>query len=248
MIVGPSDARHVLVLIPGKGGQALGLYALAEQMQRRFGDDHAIAIPDLEAMLSQAPQQHALWFLYERIGQLLKELGPQRIGALVGFSLGGILALRLAQQFAGTMRPPVWLLDSYAPRAMARNLWLRIERRLAHSLLRRKHVANRATTQSDDSVSNGMHDGASELEPQWDAIQAELCRESAAAPGVEVHLIQARHTVDHVGLLWRRRTNGFNPKCYAHWYLHEIDAKHLELPRSLAAETAGLFASGLRWA
>ena len=248
VIVGPFDARHVLVLIPGKGGQALGLYALAEQMQRRFGDDHAIAIPDLEAMLSQAPQQHALWFLYERIGQLLKELGPQRIGALVGFSLGGILALRLAQQFAGTMRPPVWLLDSYAPRAMARNLWLRIERRLAHSLLRRKHVANRATTQSDDSVSNGMHDGASELEPQWDAIQAELCRESAAAPGVEVHLIQARHTVDHVGLLWRRRTNGFNPKCYAHWYLHEIDAKHLELPRSLAAETAGLFASGLRWA
>ncbi|CAG1015576.1 enterobactin synthetase component F [Burkholderiaceae bacterium] len=247
VMVGEVDAPNLLVLVPGKGGQALGLYKLAEHVLGRLGHGHAVAVMDLEAMLAQAPLDRPLWFLQERMRQLVHELGPERIAGFVGFSLGGLLAIRLAREFPRQPPPPVWLLDSYAPRLMARKTWSRrLERRLS-SLLWRSVSSGRSAAPPDESQGESSATEATLKAALWDQIQADLAAESAAGPRLEVHLVQARQSLDHVGLVWRRGSNGFDPRQYAKWYVHRLDAMHLDLPRALAADTAALFATGLRW-
>ena len=247
VMVGAVDAPNLLVLVPGKGGQALGLYKLAELVQGRLGHDHAVAIMDLEAMLAQAPFERPLWFLQERMRQLIHELGPERIAGFVGFSLGGLLAIRLAREFPRQAPPPVWLLDSYAPRLMARTWSRRLERRLSSVLWRSVSSTTRSVALPDESAGESSATKATLNSGVWDQIQADLALESAAGPLLEVHLVQAQQSLDHVGLLWRRASNGFDPRQYAKWYVHRLDAMHLDLPRALAADTAALFAAGLRW-
>lgn len=248
VFIGAPDAQKILLLIPGRGGRALGLYKLGGLLQARLGDDHAIAIMDLEAMLQHVPHEEGpLEFLYRRMAQLLEELGPQRIEGIVGFSLGGLLALRLARQFVRAPAPPVWLLDSYAPRMMAASLSRRIERRLARWMRLARQAPALDAVAAEESMDPSPELSSPRAEAQWDAIQAALAGESVDDRQLEVHLVQARQSLDHVGLLWRRSTNGFNPGRHAKWYVHRLDAMHLDLPRALAADTAALFESGLRW-
>jgi thioesterase domain-containing protein len=250
VVVGAIDAPKVLVLVPGKGGQALGLYRLGELVQARLGPDHAVVIMDLEAMLLRVPHHRPLWYLYERMGQLMKEIDPQRVVGFVGFSLGGMLAIHLAREFPPGSAPPVWLLDSYAPRIMVRSLWRRIERRLARIPLwwrAERGATHTLPAAAADESEDGAPPRTSPLKGLWDAIQTQLADESARGAGLEVHLIQAQQSLDHVGLVWRRASNGFNPRDYGRWYLHRLDAMHLDLPGALASDTADLFATGLRW-
>ncbi|HJV63948.1 MAG TPA: amino acid adenylation domain-containing protein [Albitalea sp.] len=246
VLIGRTDAPHVLVLVPGKGGRALGLYKLGELVQARMGDDHAVAIMDLDAMLSRVPHPRPLWFLRERMTQLVKELGPARVTGFVGFSLGGLLALRLARDMPGTRKPPVWLLDSYAPRVMVKSLSRRIERRVSRLLAATPWRQRARPTVERAGSDEPAPSPSPQSEAIWDTIQAELAVESPDGPELEVHLVQAQQSLDDVGVLWRRSSNGFNCRRYAKWYLHRLDAMHLDLPRALAADAADLFATGLR--
>jgi pimeloyl-ACP methyl ester carboxylesterase len=248
VLVGNADAPRVVLLIPGKGGQALGLYRLAEHLQRRLGSDHAVIVLDLDVMLRRSPGQEPLRFLRERMAQAVTEVGQQRITAIVGFSLGGLLALQLAQGFPRASTPVVWLLDAYAPRTMRRTLSVRIERRIGRAFSASKRAALFPHSNGSDA-SPGTTEPAPEGEqigPLWDTVQRELSTQPAAARNAEVHLVQAVHSASELGLLWRRGSNGFNPHHYADWKVHRVDAAHLDLPRSMALAIAELIIANLR--
>lgn len=243
--LGSRHAPRVVVLLPGIGGHALGLFSLAESLQEALGDDAAVAIVDLEAMLRNAPPEQPLWFVMERSLQLFREIGSRRVIGIVGFSLGSLLAIQLARSLpSNAVR--VCLIDGYAPRALRPSMLLRVECRTGR-LLRRlgpgQEIVPEDTGVPTEHVERGDVDAR--LEPLWQVLQCELAAKPPIAPNAEVHLIQALKSAQEFGLLWRRRSNGFNPRHYASWHAHGLNARHLELPRALAARTAMLVAECL---
>jgi thioesterase domain-containing protein len=235
VLVGPADFERVMLLVPGSGGHAAALYALADELQRGLPPASAVAIVDLDAALYSAPHDDPLWFVSQRIVQVARDLGDKRVMGIVGFSLGGALALRVADELGIAPAPPVWMLDTFAPRIAETGFWRKVERRLAWWLF-----GGRPEKVDPSTALAPLHHALplSATPAQWNALNEQLTEGTLAVPTAQVRLIQARRSVMHGGLLWQRRNNGFVPRDYASWGVHEIDGAHLDLPRHLAATTA----------
>lgn len=243
--VGRQQAARVVLLLPGSCGHALGLFALAECLQSSLGSDTAVVIADLERMLQSAPPGAPLAFIVERTQQLIQEIGTQRLIGIAGFSLGSLLALAVARAIPG-MPLRVCLIDGYAPRTFRRTLALRVECRLGRWLSRSPNGQPEGPEESGSSMPAELDDSTGSdplLQPIWMALERDLAATSASAPNAHVHLIQAVQSVQELGLLWRRRSNGFDPQDYAGWQVHTVNARHLELPRAFASSTAELVAA-----
>ena len=236
MLVGPTDFKRVMLLVPGSGGHAAALYALADELQRSLPMGSAVAIVDLDAALYSAPHDDPLWFVSRRIVQVVRDLDEARLMGIVGFSMGGALALRVAEELGGQPAPPVWMLDTVAPRIAETGFWRKVERRLAWLLFGGRPAGGDAPMVPTGPVHQALPLSATPA--QWHMLGEQLTEGKIAAPKAEVRLIQARKSVKLYGLLWQRRNNGFVPQDYASWKVHEIDGAHLDLPRHLAAMTA----------
>lgn len=246
VLVGPSDFARVMLVLPGSGGQAAGMYALADALHRRMPQGSAVAVVDLDEALQSAPDEDPLWFVSRRIVQIVRDLGQARVTGLVGFSLGGALALRIVEALGdGGAAIPVWMLDTFAPRAHHTGLWRKVERNLAWKLYGGRPKAGNAAPASPPVELQSLPMRASPA--QWDVLSEQLARQRVAAPRSHVRLIQARQSVQHSGLLWQRRNNGFVPQHYGSWAVHEIDGAHLDIPRHLAASTADIIVGNERF-
>ncbi len=236
MLVGPADYERVMLLLPGSGGHAAGLYALADELLRSLPSSSAVAIVDLDAALYLAPHDDPLWFVSQRIVQVARDLGDSRVMGIVGFSMGGALALRVADELGISPTPPVWMLDTFAPRIGIGGFWRKVERRLAWWLFGGRPEPVEPSPTALPPVHQELPLSATPA--QWHMLGEQLTEGTLAAPTARVRLIQARRSVMQSGLLWQRRNNGFVPQHYASWKVHEIDGAHLDLPRHLAATTA----------
>ena len=245
VLLGHQSASQFFVLIPGYGGHPEGMVKLAKQLQSRLGPDAAIVIVDLDGLCATAPVQSVLPWLESRLISLLGTLPPTRVAGLMGFSLGGLLALSVAQKAPGLSHCPVFLLDTCAPRMGSHTTARAVERfvyKAAHWVARRLRPK---TTQ--------VWDASRDLEVQtpvalyqktprevWQSIEDELTSLELLRTETPVHLIQATQTAYLMGLIWRRQTRGFAPASFGCWYQSDMDAAHLDLPRHFAEATADL--------
>jgi amino acid adenylation domain-containing protein len=239
VLIGPNDFEQVMLLLPGSGGQAAGMYALADELHRRSEPGTAVAIVDLDTAMQVAPVDDPLSFVARRVLQIVRDLGAKRLVGIVGFSLGGALALQVARDLDAGIDPPVWMLDTFAPRTHRMTLARKIERRLAWQIFGGRTQPQTA----EESAASGSSLSALPLrssESLWDLLSEQLASHDLAAPRASVRLIQARQSVQASGLLRQRRNNGFVPADYASWRVHEIDGSHLDIPRQLAALTVGI--------
>jgi len=236
VLVGPSDFTRVMLLVPGAGGHAAALYALADELRAGLPSGSAVAIVDLDAALHSAPRDDPMWFISRRIVQVVRDLGQSRVIGIVGYSLGGAIALRVAEALAADPPMPVWLLDTFAPRTNRRGLWRRLERKIAWLLFGGRPTAEEMSSPPPSAAPHALPMSATP--EQWGVLGQQLSSATLAAPQAQVRLIQARMSVKYYGLLWQRRNNGFLPHHYASWKVHQIDGAHLDLPRHLAATTA----------
>lgn len=232
VVVGPQHPSGVLLLIPGLGGHAVGMLKLAECIQSGLPGDQSVVILELDAILSDAPTSGVLDHTLKRMQATLGRL-PQVVG-IMGYSMGGLLAIHALQDWpVGQKRPPLLLLDTYAPRAIRHN-WLR---KLETSLSRRW------LGRPDDRAAE-----IEEVEPltiraqreTWTRLLDELLRHPLPELAMGAHQISAVEMEKYVGLLWRRRTFGFAPRCLHALQTHRLPGHHLELPNRLAPEVAQL--------
>lgn len=242
LTLGAPQAKQLFVLIPGVGGHAVGLYALARAMQAMLPETTAVGILDLEGLLAACQEgPDLLMQLLVKLEHVLDQMSGAQLLGLGGFSLGGLLALQLARRRSGKV-PLVCLLDSYAPRATDRSVWRSLERRAAWVMLGRcepeKQDAHQPAT--DEAKVNAIS-----MPERWAAVTLALQACPSCAPLTAVHLLQARASSLDMGLLWRRGTNGFVPSHYGAWTQSVIMGTHLDLPRRLVEQTASVLAGRL---
>ena len=205
VLLGPDDFSHVMLLVPGAGGQVASLYVLADELRRRLPARTAVAIVDLDAVLCQAPADAPLWHVSRRLVQIVRDLGVERVTGLVGYSLGALLLLQLAGELRLGRSTPLWLLDAFSPRFARAGFWRRVERRLAWTLFGGAPGPGDAAFADPKRALPAPRAGATEA--QWQRLGEQLRECRFDAPNARVHLIQARQNVVRIGLLWRRRHN-----------------------------------------
>lgn len=235
VVVGPRDAREVYLVLPGKVGTALGLVRLAEHLREASPPSTAVAIVELDRIVRRAPEQDVTAYVQDRLEALVSAIGPERVVGLVGFSLGGLLVPRLLHRLH-ELRAPLWLLDVYAPGVAQRGLLGRAERRLAWGLWGRRP---RAPLPPPPDVT-------AEAWARWQALEGQLTAQPWGWVDTDVVLVQASETTREVGLVWRRESNGLVPGEFRSLRVVRVVGEHLELTRSLAAQTAQLIASTAR--
>lgn len=245
-MVGDPQAHHLTLLIPGYKGFAVGMLQLAQKIHGALGDaDHAIAIVDLEALVTALPPGSGLPAVEECIGDLSKALGHSRIVCLTGFSLGGQLALQLAQRMGPAHTPLACLLDTYDASAAPDTLFHRLLSKVVRRILR--WTQTEPTTAPKNVMLNMPEphavDESVHVHETWESVRQDLNRVDCAAPDTSVWLIQAGHTMWHTALLWRRDTNGFDSRRFKALEAYRVPAQHLELPKEASGATAGIVAA-----
>ena len=254
-LVGAPNFERVMLVLPGGEGGPLGMFRLAQELHGRLPEQWAVAIADLPAIMRRAPEGDRAAFFAQQLLQLVRDLGEERLGGVLGFSLGGLLGIDLLNLLAPerTRAVPLWLLDTYAPQRM--RLGRRaLATRVAINLLRhpietggliaqRLRVNFRGRGGADTSV---LHDaGVGDAAPVWRAFMSELSRRRFDAGAISATLIHSRTWARTSGLLRHIGSNGFAPDSFAALRVIDVDEPHYELPRSGAAHVAALIGESI---
>lgn len=241
VLVGEPDANQLVLMLPGRGGHALGLMRIAHSVRKNTDGRVAVAVLDLDGLLQGVGTDAQAWpQVLSRISAAAEALGLERIQGIAGFSLGGLLALNIANTLFSDRPLRVWLLDASAPRTVDPGLVRRLERKLAAAWRRvrsrglpENHGTIPEVFDSDEEISRHMS------RDFWDELERQAAFARCDAPQARVHLVQARGTLLGGDVIWRRSTNAFDPAAYGGWQLTCLPGEHLDLHRGMA-ETAGV--------
>lgn len=263
-LVGDPDAARLMVLLPGKHGGIVSLFRLATLLQAELGAGFAVVILDLDRMLQHKAGRPALEYLLDACMTRLRGLGPERVAALAGFSLGGLLALKLARRVSESKPPHVWLLNTCAPELYNRSVgrWMawafynltrgspalvssRVRRKLG--VIRRRLLGEAPPVPAVEELGLPEWLDGLNISPEmvrvWDELHNWLARENVSNICQEVSLLVARRSANENGVIWRALTNGFNPAWFGSLQMRVIDSSHDEIPRSAVADVARIIAA-----
>ncbi|MCO5125066.1 MAG: amino acid adenylation domain-containing protein [Rhizobacter sp.] len=250
-LLGTRDYRHLMLVLPGARGGALGMFRLADELHRRLPRDWSVGIIDMHAIMQRAPEAERPWFFAQQLRQIVLDIGATRLGGVVGFSLGGLMAIDLALLLGadGHARAPLWMIDTYAPRMMQMSRRAKL-RRAAASALRHPIEATRHAVEwwtRRQATSKAMQAEAELDGPRWRSLLEDYAaRGDSATQTVQATLIHSRVTERRSGLLRHAATNGFDPREFERLRVIDIDIEHNELRRGAAPNVAQMIADDVR--
>jgi len=247
-VIGPPDARSLVVFFPGDNGSAIGMHPFGEQLQRKLGHEFAVVIVDLEEILRRAPKGQFTAFVNNRCVQLFDELGRDRICSLVGFSSGGLTALALAEALAPATAVNVWLLDTYQPDTALSVLVNRTVRPVVRTLLRSRLLATIARTRVRGKLAPKVLPGypVGSIEEVREQARDSLLQQRPARPTGRAHLIQALQTAREEFIPFNRQTNGFAKAYFKHGSILRIECAHEEILHDYAEQTTTHIAAAIK--
>ncbi len=241
-LVGPDNCTHKVLVIPGWRGSALGMFDLAQALRSRLPADHGVVIVDLREIMHRAPHQDYVWFFRQQLQRVVKEVGLDDIRAVLGFSLGGLLAAQLFVDMPEMTRKQVklWLMDTYAASAM--------DKRPTHVALRNLVAAVRSPGLALKTLLGPKQAGRSPADdavagneaPRWRAFLQELARQDISAPAIHAVLVRSTGSAKRMGLLRRSGTNGWHRNSFGGLEVFVVQAEHDDLRRARAADVAAL--------
>ncbi|MEN3112017.1 amino acid adenylation domain-containing protein [Uliginosibacterium paludis] len=262
-LVGPADASRLYVMLPGKHGGILSLYRLASLIQAQLGDDAALLVLDLDALLEASEGQDTLGELIHACEERLRLYGTRRIAGMFGYSLGGLLALRLAERISDAEPPHVWLLDTCAPRLYSKSPlrrmgWICANLFHGHPQVVFERIGGRVLRRLDPVLRRldlPVWRLPQRPRPVWEqwvnphTLAAWGRLHKALAGGfienhhLNVTLIVATRSQHESGVLWRRPSNGFDPHWFGGLSVRSVDLLHDAITHDSVGEAARLLAS-----
>lgn len=243
VLLGPKDFDKVILFLPGRAQEAVGLFKVATELRALMDPRTAVAIFDLQGLVRTVQSEHLLDVVFERLQSVAQGLGPKRIAGIAGFSLGGLLALQAAGTLGGGRNLPVWLLDTYSPAIHSTGWMRRIERSIAWRLYHRGE-ASPGVASASSSGSEQTSVGVPEENPElWNALMDELLRARFDTSKVHATLIQAESSMQEIALLRHRASNGFNPSSFGSLRVCPLPTAHLDLVREASGLAAHVMAA-----
>ncbi len=243
IVLGPANYDKVILFVPGKAQATVGLFKVASELRPLLPAGWAVGICDLQSMIRGVPAERLLDALLARLEALVTGIGAQRIAGIAGFSLGGLLAMRLAKTLGGGRALPVWLLDTYAPAMQSTGWARRVERAVAWRLYRRRDVngSDPPAPRADPAPPVA----ADENVEAWDGIMEMMVRMKVDATDIHATLIQAEDSVRDSAILWNRSANGFSRSAFAQLRVCPLPTAHLDLVRDASGLVAHVIAASL---
>lgn len=246
--IGTQDCRRLMLVVPGARGGALGMYRLAHELHRQLPETWAVAIVDLQSIMERSPTEGRAWFFAQQLQQVVRDLGEERIGGVVGYSLGGLLGIDLLSSLdpAVARRVPLWMIDTYAPARLTHTRAALVKRVLVSFLRHPLETVALVVSRLRAKVSGSRvrHDEDSDDGPRWRQFLDELARRDVEAPTLSVTLIHSRIQARRAGLIRARGTNGFDPRRFGRFRTVDVEFDHDELRHRAAGEVAALLAEG----
>lgn len=258
-IVGNARASRLLVLLPGKHGGILSIYRLATLIQASLGEDVALVLIDFDVLLEAADGRNAMDFLVDECEVRLRPLGVARIAGIIGYSLGGLLALHLAGRLSGQAPAPVCMLDTYAPSIYAHTSPRRLSWIVANLLFGSSRIvaaklcfgAFKKFAPLLEKIGPSMALLVRGPAPPvwekwvnprtvtaWQSLHRLLSREQARNGRIDVTLLVATLSLDTFGVLWRRMSNGFNPAWFRSLRIQRMPIQHDDITHQAVDKVA----------
>lgn len=261
-LVGPPDAPRLFVMLPGKHGGILSLYRLASLVQAQLGEDAALLVLDLDALLEACDGQDRAAYLIRACEERLRLYGTERIAGMFGYSLGGLLALRLAGRLSDSTPPHVWLLDTCAPRLYSRSPMRRLGwicanlchgypraviEKLGGRVLRQLLPLLRRLDLPVDALWQPARPAWEQwVNPRtlaaWGELHQNLAGGYVENRQLDVTLIVAARSQHEFGVLWRRMSNGFDPHWFGALSVHQVDLQHDAITHDSVGDAAAILA------
>jgi surfactin synthase thioesterase subunit len=243
--VGPSHASHLKVLLPGYAGSAVGVFKLAQAIVTE-STDCAVLCVDLDAIVRATDSAKVFQRCQDTILGVLKAHRADRQVELVGYSLGGLLALHALMSLPDRERSgvPVWLLDTYSPGRLQETLWYRAERFVARRWHRCTHVDS-ATAPTREAVEQYLDatEADEHAHAQWDMLAHACNRPLQGLEQIDVTLVRTLKTAREVGLIWRNRSNGWSPDAFRRFEVRHLDTDHLGITQRDAQVVAKILST-----
>lgn len=252
--LGDPAARHTLLILPGNAGYALGMCRLVESICEAAPVPLRCVVIDLLDIWRLVGKPHRVDEVVDRVIRALGEAGVARPWGIVGYSLGGPLAVAVEQRLASMERPSsrLWIIDGYAPMLMRRDLHIRAMRKFA-TVARRAWGRVRgarvipARTEADDPadwlVCGAFRDANAEVDRA--AFQQQLGLMRLRYCDADVVIVRSAIMGRKVNIIGRGATNGFDPALFRSLRVESAEYFHLELVKEQAAWTAGIIANTL---
>ncbi len=252
--IGDPAAEHTLVMLPGNTGYSLGMCRLIGKICGLSPVPLRCVVIDLVDVWRMVGKPHPVELVVDRIIAALTQAGVERPWGIIGYSLGGPLAIAVEQRLAslGKATSRLWIIDGYEPLLMRHDLHVRVVRkavtvaRRAWERLRSGRVAAAqapAGAPSDWLVCGALQEVTEEIDRV--AFQQQLGKVRLKFCDADVVLLRSAIMGRKVNIIRRGATNGFNPAMFRSMRVESAECHHLELVREQADWTAGIIVSTL---
>lgn len=249
--LGDIAAKHTLLMLPGNAGYALGMCRLVEKICAVSPVPMRCIVVNLVDVWRTVGRPHRVEQVVDQVIATLAEAGVEHPWGIMGFSIGGPLAIAVEQRLASMGRPTsrLWIIDGYAPILLRHDLHIRVVRKVA-TMARRawdrvrgvQPPPQRAETgeerNSDWLICGVMHGATEEIDRE--AYQQQLGLMQLGYCDADVVLLRSAIMGRKVNIISRGATNGFNPAMFRSIRVESAEYSHLELIKEHADWTAGI--------
>ncbi|MBS0196383.1 MAG: amino acid adenylation domain-containing protein [Planctomycetes bacterium] len=252
--IGDPAAKHTLVMLPGNTGYSLGMCRLIGKICGMSPVPLRCVVIDLVDVWRMVGKPHPVERVVDRIIAALAEAGVAHPWGIIGYSLGGPLAIAVEQRLAalGKATSRLWIIDGYEPLLMRQDLHVRVVRK-AVTVARRAWERLRsgsgvpaqapAGAPSDWLVCGALQQVTEEIDRV--AFQQQLGKTRLNFCDADVVLLRSSIMGRKVNIIRRGATNGFNPAMFRSLRVESAECHHLELVREHSDWTAGIIVSTL---
>ncbi|MCA9286397.1 MAG: amino acid adenylation domain-containing protein, partial [Phycisphaerales bacterium] len=230
VVLGHPGSGPMIVVIPGTRGHAVEMHRLVEHLRAHLPEEHPFLVVSLAEIIARIGDEGGLEDVLSRIVPIVEATAACGVGAIVGHSIGGLIALELSHRLAASHNAaPVWLLDTYDRSVMRGGRRGRALRTLVGAIREGRNgigYLRQALARPRYVLPPGADDGHG---VRWRRLGQGVYDLAMDYRAVDAHLIRSAVSAREIAALRRPATNAFDPRRFRSFTVTNVDIPHSDL-------------------